>query len=157
MQLRDIEKNKMSRLHPILEKYNEVNAFGKLMGMRLEVIAPGEIIYRMRVRHEFLSNPLAAHGGAVSALMDGVLGVAALSLAVEQNKLVSTVEFKINFFVPIRPGDMLVGHGKVLFAGNKLMSSSGSIICENRGGIAVCQGLGTFNAYPLDKNSFFLE
>lgn len=144
-------------MNPILEKYNEVNAFGKKMGMRLEVIKPGEVRYRMRVLHDHLSNPLAAHGGAVSALMDGILGVAALSLAVEDQRLVSTVEFKINFFAPIRPGDMLVGHGKVVFAGRRLMSSEGSIICENRKEILVCKGLGTFNAYPAEKNSLFLE
>lgn len=147
----------MKKLHPVLEKYNEVNTFGKVMGMQLEVITPGEIEYRMRVKHDHLSNPLAAHGGAVSALMDGVLGVAALSLAVEQNKLVSTVEFKINYFAPIKPGDMLVGRGKVVFAGNRLMSSEGTVICENRKGITVCKGLGTFNAYPVDRNSLFSE
>ncbi len=149
--------NTNNKLHPILEKYNEVNAFGQWMGMRFEVIAPGEITYRMRVRHDHLSNPLAAHGGAISALMDGVLGVAALSLAVERGELVSTVEFKINFYAPIRPGDMLVGHGKVVYSGRRLLSSTGSIIAENREGLLVCQGLGTFNAYPAERNSLFLE
>lgn len=143
-------------MHPILKKYNEVNAFGALMGMQLEVIAPGEINYRMRVKHNQLSNPLAAHGGAISALMDGVLGVSALSLAVEDRHLVSTVEFKINYFAPIKPGDMLVGHGKVVFAGSRLISSEGSIVCENRKNILVCKGFGTFNAYPAEKNPLFL-
>lgn len=145
------------KLNPILEKYNEVNTFGNFMGMRFEVIKPGEIEYRMRVRHEHLSNPLAAHGGAISALMDGVLGVAALSLAVENMQLVSTVEFKMNFLAPIKPGDMLVGRGLVVFAGNRLITSEGTITCENRNGISVCKGLGTFNTYPVEKNELFLE
>ncbi len=144
-------------MNPILEKYNEVNAFGNLLGMQLKVIKPGEVEYRMRIKHEHLSNPIAAHGGAVAALMDAILGVAALSLSVEDRKLVSTVEFKINFFAPIKAGDMLVGKGLVIFAGNKLISSEGTIYCENKDMQVVCKGLGTFNSYPVEKHALFSQ
>ncbi len=143
-------------MHPFLETYNRVNAFGRWMGMELEYIAPGEVRYRMPLKAEHLSNPLAAHGGAISALMDGILGVAALSLAVEDGRLVSTVEFKINYYAPIQAGDILVGHGLVVFAGRRIMSSEGEIRCENREGLLLCKGLGTFNAYPADKNPLFM-
>jgi len=142
-------------MNPILEKYNEVNAFGKLLGMQMKLIAPGEVEYRMRIKHEHLSNPIAAHGGAVAAMMDAVLGVAALSLSVEDRKLVSTVEFKINYYAPVKAGDMLRGIGKVVFAGNRLISSEGSIHCENKKMVLVCKGLGTFNTYPVEKHALF--
>lgn len=144
-------------MNPILKKYNEVNTFGRELGLRLEVIKPGEVIYRLLITESHLSNPYAAHGGAIAALMDGALGVAALSLAVEDKKLVSTVEFKISYFAPIVLGDMLVGHGRVIQAGNRIMSSEGSIYCENRENILVSKGLGTFNAYPVEKNDLFTQ
>lgn len=146
----------MSEKNRILNAYNEVNTFGKLLGMEFEIPAPGEVVYRMKITENHLSNPHAAHGGAVAALMDGVLGVAALSLAVMENNLVSTVEFKINYYEPVKLSDILVGNGKVVFKGNKILSSEGSIICENTGKL-VCKGLGTFNIYPSEKNPGFSQ
>ena len=142
-------------MHPILEKYNEVNAFGALLGLELKVIKPGEVEYRMLVTKAHLSNPHAAHGGAVAALMDGILGVSAMSLSAEDHKLVSTVEFKLNFFAPIHEGDVLIGRGMVIFTGKRLISTEVTIYCENRDMEVVCKGLGTFNAYPADKNEMF--
>jgi acyl-coenzyme A thioesterase PaaI-like protein len=70
---------------------------------------------------------------------------------------VSTVEFKLNFFAPIHEGDVLIGRGKVIFAGKRLMSSEGTIYSENRNMEVVCKGLGTFNAYPANKNEMFKQ
>ncbi|MCZ4409218.1 PaaI family thioesterase [Cryomorphaceae bacterium 1068] len=139
-------------MHEVLKKYNEVNHFGALLGLELKVIKPGEVEYRMEIKEEHLSNPLAAHGGAISAMMDAILGVAALSLAVENDKLVSTVEFKLNYYTPIKLGDKLLGNGKVTFAGNRLISSEGTIFIENENMKIASKGLGTFNGYPASKN-----
>jgi len=142
-------------MNPILKKYDQVNAFGKLIGLKLNVIEPGHVAYQMTITEDHLSNPFAAHGGAVSAMMDGILGVAALSDAVEHKKLVSTVEFKINYFAPVEKGDELIGEGKVVFKGNRLYYSEGKIYCTNKNGMIVCSGSGTFNSYPADKNDLF--
>lgn len=139
-------------MNNILKKYNKVNTFGDLLGLELTVIEPGKVEYRMEITAKHLSNPAAAHGGAIAAMMDGILGVSALSLATESKKLVSTVEFKINYFAPIKLGDKLVGVGQVVFEGNRLISSEGAIYCENENMNLVCKGLGTFNAYPVEKN-----
>lgn len=142
-------------MNPILAKYNAVNAFGKLIGLKLKVIEPGCVEYKMTITEDHLSNPFAAHGGAVSALMDGILGVAALSDAVEEKKLVSTVEFKINYFAPVEKGDELIGQGKVVFKGNRLYYTEGKIHCTNKSDLLVCSGSGTFNSYPANKNELF--
>ncbi len=140
-------------MHRILQLYDQVNHFGRFMGMQLEVIKPGEIIYRMPVTEQHLAHPMAIHGGALAAMMDAVLGVAALSLAVENNNLVSTVEFKINYFRPVKPGDLLVGRGVVDFSGNRLIYSSGEIKSENTSEV-LARGTGTFNQYPAEKLGF---
>lgn len=144
-------------MNEILKKYDEVNTFGRNLGLELEVIKPGKVIYRMTVSKDHLSNPFAAHGGAVAGMMDGILGVAALSLAVESKKLVSTVEYKLNYYKPIEKGDELRGIGEVIFEGKRLLSCEGKIYADNKDGVLVCSGLGTFNAYPAGKNQLFSE
>ena len=69
----------------IIEQYIAHNNFGKILGMDFKIIEPGTVHYFMTIKEEHLATPKAAHGGVIAALMDGVLGVAALSNVVEQN------------------------------------------------------------------------
>ena len=135
----------------IIEQYIAHNNFGKILGMDFKIIEPGTVHYFMTIKEEHLATPKAAHGGVIAALMDGVLGVAALSNVVEQKKVVSTVEFKINYLSPALLGDQLFGIGKVEQLGNRIIITSGDIICTNRNNITVAKGMGTFNAYPFEK------
>ncbi len=142
-------------MNRLLEVYNEVNEYGRLLGLKLRLIEPGEVEYKMTISEKHLSNPAAAHGGAISSMMDAILGVAALSHAAEQNKIVSTVELKLNFFAPVILGDKLIGIGNVEFRGNRLYYSEGKIHCSNRDNLLIASGSGTFNAYPAEKNELF--
>ena len=83
--------------------------------------------------------------------MDGIIGVAALYVSAENGNLVSTVEFKINYFSPVRLGDVLIGKGKVISAGNRIIVAEGNIINEKTDKI-VAKAMGTFNAYPYQKS-----
>jgi uncharacterized protein (TIGR00369 family) len=99
-----------------------------------------------------LSSPQIAHGGAIAGFMDCVLGFSALSLAVTENNLTSTVEFKINYTRPAKLGEKLIGSGKVIHKGKSLIISSAEIRTE--GGDLVAVGQGTFNTYPLNKKDY---
>ena len=138
----------------IIEKYIANNHFGKTLGMDFKIIETGLVHYFLTITQDHLSTPKAVHGGVIAALMDGVLGVAALSAVVEQQKIVSTVEFKINYLTPSLLNDQLLGIGKVEHAGNRIIVSSGDIICINRQDIVIAKAIGTFNAYPLEKAAF---
>lgn len=138
-------------MHKLLELYNQINRFGAHHNMTFTVEKPGVIEYRMRVLPEHMATPVAIHGGMISAMMDAVLGVAALSLACHDNRLVSTVEFKINFLHPAQEGDELVGNGRVDQKGKRIIISTGEIYCENRGK-PIAKGMGTFNAYPVERS-----
>lgn len=138
----------------LIEKYNEFNKFGKLIGMNFTITKPGEVHYHIIITEELLATPVAAHGGVIAAMMDGVLGIPALSLAIESKKVVSTVEFKINFLAPALLYDKLLGIGRVEHKGNRIMVSSGEIICTNRNNILIAKAMGTFNAYPAEKAGF---
>jgi uncharacterized protein (TIGR00369 family) len=118
--------------------------------MKLTVVKPGEIIYEMEVLEKHLATVNTIHGGMIAALMDGVIGVAALSLVAQDKKLVSTVEFKLNYYKPAYLGDVLKGYGRVDNAGNRIISTSGEIY--NQKGEMIAKAMGTFNAYPFDKS-----
>ncbi len=136
-------------MHPILELYNKINHFGNDQGMVYEVIKPGEVSYTMTIEERHLSGPGVAHGGIIAGFMDAVLGVAALSLALEEGNLVSTVEFKINFLKPVRLGETIRGIGKVESKGSRIIVSTGEITDSQ--GNSLAKAMGTFNAYPAEK------
>ncbi len=138
-----------------IEIYKRINQFSKENGMELTVETPGESIYTMIVLDKHLSSPNVCHGGVVAGFVDSVLGSAALSLSLQKMALVSTVEFKINYFQPVFLGNKLLGKGKVDFEGKKLISSTAEIFVEKEGKqILIAKAIGTFNKYPLEKTQF---
>lgn len=138
----------------IIEQYIKDNNFGRVVGMEFKIIEPGTVHYFLTINESHLSTPRATHGGVIAAMMDGVLGVAALSKTVEDNKIVSTVEFKINYLSPSLLGDKLMGVGKIDSQGKRLIITSGDIVCTNRNNVLIAKAMGTFNAYPVEKAGY---
>lgn len=128
-----------------------MNAYGKVNGLALTIISPGHIKYTMRVTKAHLATTTTIHGGVMAAMMDAILGVAALSMACEEDKLVSTVEFKINYLAPVLFNSVLIGEGNVIQKGKRIIISDGSIRVDGSSEL-VAKGLGTFSAYPLSKS-----
>ena len=138
----------------LIEQYIANNHFGKTLGMDFKIIEPGLVHYFITIKQEHLATSLAAHGGVISALMDGLIGVTGLSAVEKENKVVSTVEYKINFLSPALLNDELIGIGKVEQKGNRLIIVSGDIICPERNNIVIAKAMGTFNAYPAEKAGY---
>ena len=137
----------------ILDIYNKTNNFGRLINMTFDEVQSGHVIYRMPVSKNILATPTTAHGGAIAGFMDAIIGIAALSSVVNEQKLVSTVEYKINFIKPAMHNDELTGVGKVIQKGKRIIVSKGDIFNQNKDLIATA--LGTFNAYPFEKSDIF--
>lgn len=125
--------------------------------MDFKIIEPGVVHYHLTIKKEHLATPIAAHGGVISGFMDAILGVAALSGVHQDNNVVSTVEFKINFLSPALLHDELLGIGKIEQKGKRLIITSGDIICKNRNNTVIAKAIGTFNAYPAEKVGFSLK
>jgi len=138
----------------LIEKYIQHNYFGKLLGMCFEVQSPGVINYFLKVKQEHLATPHAAHGGVISALADAALGVAGLSLVADDNKVVSTVEYKLHFMSPALAGDDLVASAKVIHRGKRILIIECDIRAANRENVLLAKGLGTFNAYEATKAGY---
>ena len=147
----------MEKIHPlnfdpIILAYKKGNNFGRLIEMDFEIFNPGELEYKIKITEAHLATPYAAHGGVVSALMDSVLGISALSMVCVDDKIVSTVEMKLNFLAPVRLGDQLTGVAIVLSKGNRIVVTEAEI--KNQNGLLVAKGMGTFNAYPKEKAGY---
>jgi uncharacterized protein (TIGR00369 family) len=140
-------------MHTLIEKYIQSNHFGKLIGMRFTILANGHVEYRLTVDDKLLATPHAAHGGAIAALIDGAMGVAALSAVCAENQVVSTVEYKVNFLSPALLNDELIATGKTELKGKRLVVVSCDVRCEQRN-VTIAKALGTFNAYDAAKAGY---
>jgi uncharacterized protein (TIGR00369 family) len=134
----------------LIKIYEQTNQFGNQLGMVLTKFDK-EIEYRLEITDQHLATPTTAHGGVIAAYMDGIIGVAALYVSAENGNLVSTVEFKINYFSPVRLGDVLIGNGMVISSGKRIIVAEGKIIDQKTGNV-VAKAMGTFNAYPYQKS-----
>ena len=135
----------------IFEKYyTELVKFDKFLGMKLHVYEPGKITYTLEIMDNHLTAPDQCHGGVISAMMDALLGVTALSLAVSQGNLCSTVEYKMNYMSTAKPGDIIEGSAVVDFSGSTIICTSG-VIKEIQSGRLIAKGMGTFLQYPIAK------
>ena len=135
----------------LIKTYQETNQFGKHVGMELTKFEADGIAYRLVIDSKHLATPTTAHGGIIAGYMDGILGLAALYVSSENAHLVSTVEFKINFLAPVRIGDVLIGEGKVISKGKRIIVAEGRIFKEKTSEM-VAIATGTFNAYPYQKS-----
>lgn len=135
----------------LIATYQKTNQFGRLLGAELTRFEADEIHYRLDISQRHLATPTTAHGGVLAAFMDGILGVAALYVSSESGKLVSTVEFKINYLRPVREGDSLLGKGKVISKGKRIIVAQGTIVQQHTDEL-VAIATGTFNAYPHQKS-----
>ncbi len=131
--------------------YIAQNHFGKMLGMDFQIVNPGEIEYRMKIEEKHLATPIAAHGGAISSLVDASLGVACLSWVAPLDKVVSTIEFSLKFHKPAMLGDELIAKAKVISAGNRILVSETKIYAND---ILIASASGTFNAYPKEKAGY---
>lgn len=133
----------------VLKTYNQWNKFGDLMQMHFSVIEKGEIAYYMTITEAHLATPIAAHGGSLAALMDATLGVCALSQVCEEMKVVSTVNMNMSFLHPANLGDQLIGRGKVVKSGKRIIFVEAQIF--NQKDQLIATGSATMNAYPVHK------
>lgn len=133
-----------------VQNYKQINNFMRENGIEHNIIEAGRVESTMQILDKHLSSPNTAHGGAMAGFMDSILGFCSLSAAIPDGNLVSTVEFKLNYFKPIFAGDKLVGKSKVVRKGKSLIISIAEVW---RGEDMVSHGQGTFNVYPLSKRA----
>lgn len=130
------------------QMYKQINQFENQNEYKRTIHSAGNIEIEFTVSNQHLSSPGVAHGGTMAGLMDATLGLSALTAALVDGNLVSTVEFKVNYLKPILLNDVLVGKGNVMRKGKTLIITRAEIYRNTE---VVGLGQGTFNVYPMDK------
>lgn len=130
----------------LLDLYNSSNQFGKVHGMTYEILEPGHIVYHFTPGQQHMATATVVHGGMIAAFMDAIISVAALSAVYQEQKLIATVEFKINYTAQASPGQPLTGTGQVIQKGKSMLVAKGEITDIN--GKLIATALGTLKAYP---------
>lgn len=138
----------------LIDKYNLQNHYGRLIGMDFTIVKAGEVNYKLTVSENHLATPLSAHGGLISSLVDAALGVAGLSAVYEENKVVSTIEYKLNFLNPALLNDELLAKAKVEQKGKRILIISCDVFAVNRKNLVIAKALGTFNSYDAVKAGY---
>lgn len=133
----------------ILELYKKSNKYGDFLEMTLTVLQDGKSKYTMDIKEKHLATPIAAHGGVIAGMVDGTLGVAAMTIAGENGNVVSTVDLRVSYIKPVKLGDHLTSIGEVISAGKRLIFTEATV--TNQDGVIVAKANGTFNAYPASK------
>ena len=115
----------------------------RYLGIRITAIEPGVCVAELEVG-EHLLNPFgAAHGAVLASLIDHVLGAAVFPL-IPRGTWPATLEFKVNYLAPTRPG-VLRATARVRSLSKK--TAVVSVDCEN-GGRVVGTALGTLALSP---------
>ncbi len=143
-------------MEKLIAVYQQTNNFGRENGMELLNYQEGYIEYSLQVKKAHLATPTTVHGGLIAGYMDGIMGVAALTVSAKNLNLVSTIEFKINYLKPAFLGDILIGKGTIISEGKRIIVAKGEIINQKTKEI-IAIATGTFNAYPYQKSGMELK
>ena len=113
------------------------------LDIRFTEVEPGRCVAEIDVGDHLLNPFGAAHGAVLASLVDHVLGSAVFPL-VPRGTWPATLEFKINYLAPTRPGTLRAS-SRVLSLSKK--TAVVAVDCENNGRL-VGTALGTIALSP---------
>lgn len=121
--------------------------FAEMLGIRVTGFGDGAGECALEIRAEMLNLHRSVHGGVIYSLADIGMGVALYSL-LGQGEQCSTIEIKINYFVPAR-GQRLVCTSRVLQKGRTIAVLEAEV--KDRGRL-IAKGMGTFSILAAGGN-----
>src|SRR5580700_920432 len=120
---------------------NESGATSRL-GLSLESLEKGHVVFSMRVRPRHKQLHGVVHGGVLATVADTVAAIAAYT-TVPKGTEIATVEMKINFLEAV-PGGRIKAEGRVLRTGRNSVVTECEIYKED--GTLAAKALLTFGA-----------
>jgi uncharacterized protein (TIGR00369 family) len=122
-------------------KTNETGATS-LLGLSLESLEKGRVVFSMRVKPRHKQFHGVMHGGVLATVADTVAAIAAYT-TVPKGTEIATVEMKINFLEAV-PGGRIKAEGRVLRTGRNFVVTECEIYKED--GTLAAKALLTFGA-----------
>lgn len=118
---------------------------GQLIGMEVEQIEHGAVVFSVRTRPEF-ANPLGTlHGGICATMLDSVMGCA-VHTTLEAGVGYGTLELKVNYIRTVpTDGRKLLATGTIIHVGRRTATAEGKVVDED--GKLVAHGTTTCMIY----------
>ncbi|AFU05213.1 PaaI family thioesterase [Nocardia brasiliensis] len=103
---------------------------GDLLGMEVDLIEQGKVVFAVRTRPDF-ANPLGTtHGGICATLLDSVMGCAVHS-TLEAGVGYTTLELKVNYIRAVpTDGQRITATGTTIHVGRSTATAEGRVVDE---------------------------
>jgi uncharacterized protein (TIGR00369 family) len=111
--------------HERIARALETVAFGKLLGLKLESIKPGEATLSLEIRDDFMQNNGVVHGGVIASLIDSATAFSIIPL-LEKDERITTVDLNINYLRPLVSGT-IKARARVLREGGRVIVTSADV------------------------------
>lgn len=112
--------------------------FMKLVGARIDRLAPGVAVLSLDRRDEVLQQHGFFHGGVIAFLVDNATTIAAGTLADRSaGSSVLTAEYKLNFVAPAR-GERIACEASVLKPGKRMSVLEAKVFSHEGGEAKLC-------------------
>jgi molybdopterin converting factor subunit 1 len=122
-------------------------AYTKLLGARPLQAEPGRVSFEFQASEQLLNPMGTVQGGFLTAMLDEAMGPAALS-ALGPGYGIPTLELKVSFIRPARPG-RLVAEGRVVHLGKSVAFIESSLVDDD--GRLIATATATARIVPFEN------
>jgi len=137
-----------SRDHRWIEQLAKSMPYYQHLGIRLVRLNRGRSELLLKITRSLTQSSGVAHGGVAASLIDSAVGLALCTL-IGPDQMISTVEMKVNYLAPARPG-LVRAAGIIIQKGKRVAVGEASVFREQK---LVAKGLVTYMILEGNRRS----
>ncbi|WP_085993071.1 PaaI family thioesterase [Oceanobacillus senegalensis] len=122
----------------------ENSPYWKHMGISFKKLESGKVIIHMPVKNQLMNSNNVIHGGAITSLLDSVIGATIRS---SKKVRLATITLTTNFIKPVSEGT-IYATANLLNSGNRIQFVEAKVLNENNEILGTAQG--TFYLFKLE-------
>lgn len=125
--------------------FNELIPFNKYIGLQLTELKVGFAKATIQFKQELIGDVRinAVHGGVISASMDAVGGMAAVTTLNSIEDKIVTVDMRVDYIRSARNTDLII-EANIVRSGNKIITTNMQVFAANEH-ILVAEGRGVYH------------
>jgi uncharacterized protein (TIGR00369 family) len=125
--------------------FNELIPFNKYIGLQLTELKVGFAKATIQFKQELIGDVRinAVHGGVISASMDAVGGMAAVTTLNSIEDKIVTVDMRVDYIRSARNTDLII-EANIVRSGNKIITTNMQVFAANEQ-ILVAEGRGVYH------------
>ncbi|WP_077210404.1 PaaI family thioesterase [Bacillus dakarensis] len=116
----------------------ESSPFWKHMGISFYRLEPGDVVIQIPVIRELMNTRNVLHGGAITTILDAIMGVTICSA---KEVLIATASLTTQFLAPVTDGT-LYASANIINPGQRIQHVEAKVLNEN--GNTIAKAVGTF-------------